>query len=151
MRKRFDRELYEKYDKLAKDNVIKLVDKRKYKIIENPKKRGVDLLVYKKGIHILNIETEIKKLWKGKDFKYTTVQLPERKEKFAKLEVPTLFIMFNSNQKSYLVIKDKDLLKSPKVEVPNKYVYRGEYFFQVPLKNVYFNNIKAVLEEVLNG
>jgi len=151
MRKRFDRELYKKYDKLAKENVLKLIDKRKYKVIENPKKRGVDLLVYRKGKHVLNIETEIKSLWKGKDFKYDTVQLPERKEKFAKLELPTLFIMFNDNQKSYLVIKDKDLLKSPRVEVPNRYVYKGEYFFQVPLNKVCFNDIKTVLEEVLNG
>jgi hypothetical protein len=153
MRKRFDPELYRINDKLAKECVKSIVDKRKYKIEENPKKRGVDLLVYHKGVHIFNIETEIKRVWKDKDFKYDSVQFPERKDKFCKLEVPTLFVMFNADQSAYLVVKDKDLMKSPRVEVPNRYCYKDEYFFQVPLKKVVFNNLNQVINsmEVLNG
>lgn len=153
MRKRFDPELYRINDQLAKECVKSIVDKRKYKVEENPKKRGVDLLVYNKGIHVFNIETEIKRVWKDKDFKYDSVQFPERKDKFCELEVPTLFVMFNADQSAYLVVKDKDLLKSPRVEVPNRYCYKEEYFFQVPLKKVVFNNINQVINsmEVING
>lgn len=150
MRKRFDRKLYEENDRLAKEKVLSLLDKRKYKVKENPKKRGVDLLIYRRGEHVLNIETEIKRVWTDKEFQYDSVQIPERKQKYAELDIPTLFVMFNADQKSYLVIKDKDLLKSPKVEVPNRYVYKGEYFFQVPLRKVSFDDIKSVLEEVLD-
>jgi hypothetical protein len=151
IRKRFDPELYRINDELAKSTVRKIIDKRKFKIEENSKKTGVDLLVYNKGQHVLNIETEIKKVWKGSNFKYDSVQIPERKKKFTGLEVPTLFVMFNEDQTDYLVIKDKTLLASPLVEVPNKYVYKGELFFQVPLADVVFNDINTVIKEVLNG
>jgi hypothetical protein len=149
-KKRFDPELYRINDALAKESVINAIDKRKFKVVENPKKRGVDLLVYNKGRHVLNIETEIKRVWKDKQFAYDTVQIPERKKKFAELEVPTIFVMFNADQTSYLVIKDKDLLKSPKKEVPNRYVYKGEYFYQVPLKKVSFNAINKVIKEFID-
>lgn len=147
-RKRFDINLYEQNDKLAKESAIKLLDKRKYKIEENPKKRGVDLLVYNKGEHIFNIECEIKRVWTGKDFPYESVQFPERKEKFAKLDKPTLFIMFNKDQSAFLAVDSRDLVKSPKVEVPNKYVYSGELFFQVPLKKVSFNDVKSIISKL---
>lgn len=150
VRKRFDRDLYEKYDQLAKEKVFEAIDKRKFKLEENPKKRGVDLLVFNKGEHILNIETEIKRVWKGKEFKYDTVQIPERKNKFAILDIPTIYVMFNNDQSEYLVIKDKDLLKSPLVEVPNRYVFKEEYFYQVPLKKVVFNDINKVIKEITN-
>lgn len=151
-RKRFDRDLYEKYDKLAKESVISLIDKRKYRVEENPKKRGVDLQVYKRktGELVLNIETEVKRVWKEKEFQYDSVQFPERKAKFAKLTEPTLFVMFNQDQSAFLVVKDKDLLKSPCVEVPNRYCFKEEYFYQVPLKKVSFNDIKSVIKEIDN-
>jgi len=148
-RKRFDKELYEKNDQLAKQKIIDLLGK-KYKVQENPKRTQVDLLVFKGKEHRLCIETEIKRVWKGKNFQYETVQIPSRKEKYATLDKPTLFVMFNEDQTSYLVIKSSDLLASPKVEVPNKYVYKGELFFQVPINKVSFNNLKEVIEEVLN-
>lgn len=150
-RKLFDRDLYEKYDALAKDKILSLIDKRVYKVVENPKKRGVDLLVYsrKDDKHLFNIETEVKRVWKTKTFEYDSVQFPERKKKFAKLEVPTLFVMFSEDTKNYLVVKDKDLLKSPCIEVPNRYCYKGEYFYQVPLKKVSFDNIKDPIKDIV--
>lgn len=152
-RKRFDRDLYEKYDTLAKEGVEKLIDKRIYKVVENPKKRGVDLQIYRRKDDKLmfNVETEVKRVWKERQFQYDSVQFPERKAKFAKLEVPTLFVMFNEKLSSYLVVKDKDLLKSPCVEVPNRYCYKGEYFYQVPIKKVKFNEIKSVIKEIIRG
>lgn len=149
--KRFDRELYQMYDQLAKEKVNTIIDKRRFKLQENPKKRGVDLFLLNKGEHILNIETEIKRVWKDKEFQYDTVQIPERKKKFTNLELPTLFVMFNADQSSYLVIKDTDLVKSPLKEVPNRYVFKEEYFYQVPLKKVVFNDINKVIKEVLNA
>lgn len=151
VRKRFDRDLYEKYDTLAKEAVEKLIDKRKFRVEENPKKRGVDLQVYRRKDDelLFNIETEVKRVWKTKDFKYDSVQFPERKAKFCVLEKPTVFIMFNEDQSSYLAVRDKDLLKSPCVEVPNRYCYKGEYFYQVPLKKVKFNDVKSIIGKIV--
>lgn len=154
MRKRFDRELYNQTDKLAKTKLFSLLEYNdNIQASENPKKTGVDILVTNPdtGDLLFNIETEIKRVWKGEKFPYESVQIPERKKKYTGLGKPTLFVMFNEDQTKYLVIRDTDLISSPLVEVPNKYVYKGELFFQVPLEKVSFNNIKKPIKEIINA
>ena len=134
--KRFDRDLYEKYDKLAKDCTAKLIDKRKYRVAESPKKRDVDLQIRKRTDEeiVVYVETEVKRLdWKKNDFLYPNVQLPERKKKYCGLEVPTIFVIWNKDQTAYISFTDEDVLKAPLVEVANRYAYKGEYFFQIPI------------------
>lgn len=142
MRKPFDRQLFNDNDTLAKNKVKELLG-GKLKIVDNPKRYGVDLLVFNDADeHIFNIETEIKRVWVG-DFPYQTVQFPERKKKFCSLEKPTYFIMFNSDLSQYLVVKSDDMLDSPLGIVPNKYVRYGEQFYQIPLAKVAFNKFSV--------
>lgn len=144
MRKFFDKELHAQFDGPAKNAVLKLfsdLEGYQFQVQENEKKRGVDLLVYKDDIHVFNVETEVKRVWKS-EFAYDSVQFPERKQKFAELDLPTLFIMFNHDLSEYLVVNGADLIGSPKEMVRNRYVSYGEYFFQVPLNRVLFNNLK---------
>lgn len=150
VRKRFDKELYERNDKIAKEAVLNLLDSTELHVIENTKKTQVDLLAYNSEDHVFNIECEIKRVWKDKNFQYDSVQFPERKAKYANLDKPTLFVMFNNDLTSYLVVKSEDLISSPCVEVPNKYMYKGEKFFQVPLDKVYFNDIITPIKEITN-
>lgn len=149
-RKRFDRQLYEANDKLAKENVLKLFNKmrKKYDVVDNPKKRGVDLFVERHGEHTFNIECEIKRVWKDQKFPYDSIQFPQRKKKFAELDKPTLFVMFNNDQSAFVAVTSNDLLSSPLAEVPNKYVYKGEMFFQVPLEKAVFNNLKRAIDKL---
>lgn len=150
MRKRFDPNLHALADDPARKKVKELLKDSGYNVIDNPKKRGVDILVYdEKGKHVANIECEIKLVWKAADFPYENVQFPERKEKYAIDKVPTVFLMFNNDQSSYLTVTGDVLITSPKKEVPNKYVYKGEYFFQVPKDKVKFNDIIKVLKGVI--
>ena len=152
MRKRFDRELYNEVDKKTKEKVFSLLESfDNLQAEENSKKTKVDILVTDPDTSELkfNIECEIKKVWKNKEFPYESVQIPERKSKYAILDKPTLFVMFNADYSSYLVIKSSDLLASPLVEVPNKYVYKGEMFYQVPLTKVVFNDISKVIKEII--
>lgn len=147
MRKYFDKELYDECDSPAKNavkNIFKNLTGHVFSIEENEKKRGVDLLAYTNGDHVFNIETEVKKVWTD-EFSYDSVQFPERKQKFAELDKPTIFIMFNKDLTQYLVVNNSDLLNSPKTMVRNKYIRYGEYFFQVPLNKVVFNDIKTAL------
>lgn len=63
----------------------------------------------KKGEHVANIEVEVKKTWKGSDFKYNDIQLLPRKKKFWTEEryhkgKPTMFVMFNIDLTNHLVI-----------------------------------------------
>lgn len=150
MIKRFDPELHRENDEKAKNALRKILgDSKVYRLEDNPKKRGVDMLVHQGDEHVFNIEVEIKKVWNGdKGFPYSDVQFPERKEKYANLEKPTLFVMFNADQSQYLAVTGKDLLESPKVEVRNKYVFSGEKFFKVPKNRVYFNDIQGAISRL---
>jgi hypothetical protein len=148
VRKLFDKVLYEENDKNCKEALMKLmVNVNKLNIQVNPKKRGVDLLVFEKDKHIFNIEVERKRTWK-KEFLFNSVQFPERKNKYCQLELPTLFVMFNEDYSQFLAVTSKDLISSPKAMVRNKYVPYGEFFFQVPLDKVIFNNIEKAIREI---
>lgn len=147
MYKRFDKALFEENDKKCRTRVKELLQLGGFAGVDNIKIRGVDLLLYKDGVHIGYVEVERKAVWKGPDFKYDNVQFPERKAKYAKLDKPTTFVMFNEDYSNFLVVKHTDLLSSPCVEVPNKYMYKGEQFFQVPIDKVKFNDIVGVLKE----
>lgn len=151
VRKRFDPSLYAENDNIAKEFVKNTLKGSEYQVIENPKKRGVDLLLYKDSQHVANLECEIKRVWKTENFPYESVQIPDRKTKYTELEKPTIFVMLNNDQSAYLAIPQKVLLESPKKEVPNKYVYKGEMFYQVPVNNVHLNDIIGAIEETLNA
>ena len=151
MYKRFDRALFEENDKKCRTKVKELLQNEGFAGVDNVKVRGVDILLYKDGNHIGYIEVERKAVWKGDKFQYDNVQFPERKAKYAKLDKPTIFVMFNEDMSKFLAVRDKDLLSSPCVEVPNKYVYKGEQFFQVPLTKVKFDDITELLKEIVNG
>jgi hypothetical protein len=141
MRKKFDRQLYDQNDNIAKTKVTEIL--KDYVVKENPRKRDVDLLIYDKdGNHLFNVEAERKLVWQGRKFPYDNVQIAGRKRKYAELDKPTYFIMFNETWDSYLVIKHTDLLASPLKVVSNKYVRFGEEFFQVPLDKITFNEFK---------
>jgi len=144
IKKPFDPKLYAENDRIAKEMVANLLATlgKCYEVVENEKKRKVDLLVFKNGKHQFYAEVEIKKVWSGPDFPYQSVNFPERKLKYTELDKPTLYIMFNSDQTSYLCVTSDDLANSPINIVPNKYVRFGERFIQVDKAKVLFNNIK---------
>ena len=99
---------------------------------DHPDRYAVDLIV-DTGTETFYCEVEIKKVWSGTTFKYDTLQIPERKSKFAKLDKPAYFMVFNNEVTHAFLCPSSILLSSPVVEVPNKYVYKGEMFFQVPI------------------
>jgi hypothetical protein len=148
VKKRFDPALYAENDTAAREAVKNVLKGSEFQVIDNPKKRGVDLLVFKDSVHIANIECEIKRVWKTTEFPYESIQIPERKQKYAELDKPTVFVMLNHDQSNYLAVTGQTLLSSPKKEVPNKYVYSGEFFFQIPKNNAAFNDLLTVLRSL---
>lgn len=148
IRKKFDQDLYNKYDKVTKDCIKSLLEETKYEVKESNKKTDVDLQVFKDGVYIANIEVETKNVWHGSSFPYLTVNFPQRKLKYCKLDKPTFFVMFNSDQTEYLIVKDKDLIKAPINVVSNKYVSYGEEFIQVELKRVKFGGLTEELSKI---
>lgn len=144
IRKKFDKELYAQCDTTAKQKAIEIMSKKGYDCKENTKRTQVDLVVFEDSEIKFYIEVEQKLVWKTDKFPYDSINFPSRKEKFTKLEKPTLFIMFNYDLSQYLCITGEDLITSNLEIVRNKYVPYGEYFFKVSLDKAVFNEIKGV-------
>jgi len=143
-RKRFSTDLYEKYDKMAKDLVRKEVPEE-FEVRDNPQKMGVDLFAYKDGKISFNIEPECKVCWPaGEDFPWATINLPVRKSKYCHYPEPTLFVIFRADGEAYKCFWSWHVLASEIKEVSNKYNKSGELFFDVEMKYT-FNSIKAAL------
>ena len=139
MFKRFDRELFLKFDKLARDAGKRYWKSKNYFVIDNEDRYGPDLIVTNTEDKKFYCEVEIKRPWKGKKFQYEKLQIPQRKGKFldkSKYSLPICFFVFNSDQTYGYLIEGETLAKTPVIEVPNKYVYKGEKFYQVPAKNL---------------
>lgn len=144
MFKRFDRELFEKFDKLARDAGKRYWKAKGYHVVDNTDRYGPDLIVtpvggdeYSNGDFYC--EVEIKRPWKGKDFQYPQIQIPGRKAKFLnkdKYNLPICFLVLNSDQTYGYLIEGETLASTPLVEVPNKYVWKGEKFFRIPAETI---------------
>jgi hypothetical protein len=135
IRKRFDRDLFNETDGTARDSAKKYWTSLGHTVEDHPDRYAIDLIV-NTGTTSFYCEVEIKKVWKGAEFKYETLQIPERKAKFAKLDKPACFMIFNNERSHAFICSHTDLLDSPVVEVPNKYVCKGEMFFQVPISKL---------------
>ena len=131
VKKRFDRTLYKLYDELAKDATRLYYKKRGTILKDNPDRYRQDLLC---DDHM--VECEVKLVWEGNDFPYDSVQLPQRKSKF--FDKLTQFYIWNKSLSRAATFWSNDIKELTPVEVPNRYVYKGEYFFQVPLDLVTF-------------
>ena len=134
-RKTFNKSLYAKYDEQAKQATWKALESRGYSVANNPNKYAQDLLA-NKGDKSFCVECEVKAVWKGENFPYGSVQLPERKKKF--FDKPTLFFIWNNNLTRAVLFWDHHVTDLEPVEVPNKYLDREEKFFQIPLSRVKF-------------
>jgi len=133
VRKKFNKLLYEQNDKKGKEFVTRLLNKLypDLNVIEGSK-FGVDLKILDSNNEIVyTAEVEIRNNWDTDgEFPFSTVNIPERKRKF--FDGRCTYYSVNKNCTRCLVIADKDILNSPLVKNPNKYVSSDEMFFQVP-------------------
>jgi hypothetical protein len=131
MRKKFDRGLYNANDP-AKQKAIEYFKSQGVNAIVNPDDYGIDLIVDGR----FYCEVEVKHNWRGDTFPFSTLQIPERKMKFVKSDMPVVFMVMNSDHSYALLTLGEDVMASPLKEVPNKFVSSGEMFFQVPTNNL---------------
>jgi len=140
VRKEFSSSLYSENDSIAKKKTFELFESNGILLYAPDNQFTVDLQSDE-----FNVECEIKRLWKGSSFPFDDIQIPERKKKFAKLDKPTYFIIWNNDLTNYIIIDTISLLNSPIEEVRNKYVNKGELFFKVEKSK--FKTIK----DIING
>jgi hypothetical protein len=126
--KPFDKSLHDKFDALAKRKAIQWFARHGVHAIENPDQYGVDLIVPKFGY----CEVEMKAGWKNGQFPFPSLHLPYRKLKFAKLDRPTMFIVWNAGLDQLLWVEGWAMSHLAPVEIDTR-LMKKEKFFDLPL------------------
>ena len=122
--KKFNKENHKANDKPAKDLVIKFLQSKGLDAIENPNDYGIDVMVSR-------YEVERRTIWKDK-FPFKTVHIPSRKSKFLKYNI--MYAVVNKDFDKIMLCKSSTIRKYKQIEVPNKSVPKGEYFYDVPIE-----------------
>tara|TARA_R100001163_G_C5068134_1_gene207972 strand:- start:8383 stop:8796 length:414 start_codon:yes stop_codon:yes gene_type:complete len=125
MYKPFNKKLHETYDERARTATKNYVKKQGHEAIDNPDKYGADLIV--EGLCYL--ECEIKRYWDKDYYPYYYIRLPYRKKKFANLEMPTLFYIWNNKCSAAVRIQGSKLHTAEVKEYKNSQMPKGELFF----------------------
>ena len=130
--KPFDKQTYAENNQKAIDAVLKYLPGS----VENVKdKYGPDIIAMKGFRKSHYVEVEIKYNWKPHQdyFPFDTVQLPERKSKFTKLDLPIEFWILRPDLFMAVIIAGSLLKDDLLVEVPNRLVNKGELFHKIPV------------------
>lgn len=136
IRKEFDPSLYADNNSRAIAAVLHHLHESGIYATENPDKYGPDIIIYRKYKPVSYVEVEVKLVWKSnqEQFPFPSVQLPERKKKFMQLGLPCEFWILREDVQYAVSIPDSVLGDERLVEVPNRLVSNGEYFYQIPVE-----------------
>ena len=136
-RKQFSQQLFQDNDELAKQAVEHLKEHFNVEEFKDSETRySVDREGWCGGKHTVNVEVEVKHNWKrgAKTFPYDTIHLPQRKGKYLNLDRPTHFVIFSSDMQGAITFSDNIVQEYGELkEVPNKFVARGEMFYNIPV------------------
>ena len=132
--KAFEQKLHDQYDSEGKYTVIQFFKERNIEARENPDKYGVDIILYRNDKTIGFAEVEVRLMWKGPKFPYSTVNVPFRKKKLLDNELPTYFFAVNKDLSHVLCCDSEIILKCPVEENPNRFVKSDEYFYKIPVE-----------------
>ena len=134
--KQFNAELHDHFDEVGRLRAYKLF-KRNYgiELVDNPDEYAVDLIAMKNNKIVGYVEVEVREAWDGL-FLHDTLNIPSRKKKLLTNNLPTVLLAFNKQGTFCFICKDQTVLASPLVEIPNKYMATGEFFYQVPVNKI---------------
>lgn len=137
-RKTFSPELYAENDARAIAAVLTHLHELGSFATKNDELYQPDILLFGLGFRKISyIEVEIKYNWNRSgpsgSFPFRTVQLPERKGKYLRKQLPIEFWILRPDLKYAIIIPDTAVTKDRLVEVPNKLVKQGELFYQIPV------------------
>ena len=135
--KEFDRDLHNQYDSIGKSVVISYFrNKLKIDARENSNEYGIDVVLYRDNQPIGFAEVEVRNSWYSDEFPYDTLNVPCRKEKLLKNDLPTYFFSINKIMTKMFCCPAEEVLRSEVMENRNKYVRDKEFFYKVPVKNL---------------
>ena len=129
--KKFNKESHAANDKPSKDLVIKFLKSKGLDAIENPNDYGIDIMVSR-------YEVERREIWTD-NFPFKTVHIPARKAKFLKYNI--VYAIVNKDFNKIMLCRSEVIRQCNRIEVPNKSVPAGEYFYDVPIEQWYIYNL----------
>ena len=129
--KEFNKDSYTVNDKPAKDLVINFLKSKGLDAMENPDKYGIDIIVPR-------YEVERREVWVDK-FPFNTVHIPSRKEKFLKYSI--IYAVVSRDFDKVMFCTSEVIKQHNQIEVPNKSVPEGEYFYDVPIEKWHIYNL----------
>ena len=138
VRKAFSNKLHEGHDSKARDAAKRYWKAQGYLAVDNPNNKGVDLLIIDPATEeVLGYcEVEVKNNWNARTFQYDTLQIPERKGKYLELYGDKIrYMVFSKDLTQAFLLDNVSFRGAALKEISNKYVRKGEYFYQVPIKN----------------
>ena len=134
--KTFSKELYAQYDRMAREATKQFFSSVGKQIIDNPETYRQDLIVKEDEEHKYYVECEVKAVWDKDEFPFPSVQLPYRKRKF--FNKRTQFFIWNKSCTRAATFWSNEIKELVPIEVKNKHIASGEYFFQIPLDYITF-------------
>jgi hypothetical protein len=128
--KPFSEFLHQKYDEPARKAVASWV-KMQWGLdaIDNPDKYGVDLICFRSSVPVGALEVEVRE---SDLTQYDSIHVAQRKAKLFLNDLPVLFFAL-THDLHYAYWVKADLIKGcPLIEVKNRYVTTGEFFYDCP-------------------
>jgi|TARA_Y100000004_G_scaffold51404_1_gene56860 hypothetical protein len=152
--KRFDRELYDKADKLAKKVITKHLVETGYDVTEEPVRGKVDLVAMHQSTGDSKyVEVEMKYAWKDTwNETWKDVRIPYRKKKLIDKYTDKddygrscldFYVLNYDATKAWVISADIIEKYGSVVEVSNKYVRKGEQFYSIPVDKIYTINLSG--------
>ena len=127
VRKPFNKATHASNDAIGKQTVLKLLKSMNVGAEENSNPYGVDIVLID-GLG--TYEVERRPIW-TEVWPFATVHIPERKTKFL---IPDMtYAVVNKDCDKVMLCSSETILKYDQLEVPNRAVASGEYFYDVPL------------------
>ena len=130
--KPFSQDLHDVYDAPARQAVSTWMQMKKgYEVRENPNRYGVDLICFRSGSPVGLFEVEVRQA--GFD-RHQTIHVGQRKDKLFQEGLPTLFFAVTQDLSRAYWVKADLIANCPLIEVHNKYVTKGEMFYDCPIQ-----------------
>ena len=128
--KPFDQYIHDQCDPPAREALTTYL-KNKWDYTSLPyDKYKVDLLIENEfSVPIGYAEVEMRD-WE--DCPFRTIHIPQRKKKLFDNDMPTVYFVINKSLSKAWYINVKEILISPLMEIPNRRIADGEYFYDVP-------------------
>lgn len=146
--KPFNKELHNQYDSIGRNVVISyFLNELEIDARDNPNIYGVDLILYKDGTMIGFAEVEVRSNWNSDEFPYDTLNVPCRKEKLLKNNLPTFFFSINKILTKMFCCSAEEVMGSEVRENKNKYINENEFFYKVPVKNLILISINETINQ----